>query len=246
MERGGDYTAALHKHDLSGIRIGIVAEGFGLPTSEAEVDQKVRAAANGLAELSARVSEISIPLHLSAGGITFGALQAITTSMFNLDGCVIERPDIVPDGFIERQSRWRDRADELPANVKSVLITSEVLRRREGHVYISRSMQRLPTLRAAYDAALQDVDLLVMPTTPMKAPPLPPADASPAVVTAQAFAPLANTSAFNNTHHPALSVPCGMAHGLPIGMMLVGRHFDEALLYRVAHAFEQQSDWREL
>ena len=241
-----EYTAALDKHDLTGIRIGIVTEGFGRPTSEADVDQKVRGAADRLGRLGAKVGEISIPLHSSAGSITFATLQSITTSMFNLDGCVIERPDIVPESFIERQSRWRDRADELPANVKSVLITSEVMRRRHGYTYVSRSMQRLPLLRRAYDTALSEVDVLLMPTTPMKAPPLPPADASPRVVTENAFTPLANTSAFNSTHHPALSLPCGKSNGLPVGMMLVGRHFDEALLYQVAHASEQDEDWREI
>ena len=55
----------------------------------------------------------------------------------------------------------------------------------------------------------------------------------------------ANTAVFDTTHHPALSVPCGRIDGLPVGMMLVGRHFDEATLYRLAHAFEQAGDWRE-
>jgi amidase len=107
-------------------------------------------------------------------------------------------------------------------------------------------MQRLPVLRAAYDVALDAVDVLLMPTTPMKALPLPPADASPEVITMNAFAPLANTSAFNATHHPALSVPCGMSEGLPVGMMLVARHFDETTLYRVGGAFEAHEDWRGL
>ena len=84
-----------------------------------------------------------------------------------------------------------------------------------------------------------------MPTTPMKALALPAPEAGPDEVVANAFAPVVNTSAFNWSHHPAISVPCGLGDGLPIGMMLVGRHFEEALLYRVAHAFEQQKDWRE-
>ena len=239
------YTEALNQPDLTGLRIGVVKEGFGSAVGETDVDQKVRAAADRLGRLGAAVTEISIPLHLSAGGITFGAIQAIVTSMFHLDGCVLERPDVTPDGYIERQSQWRERADELPATVKSVLMSSEVMRRRHGYTLLSRSMQRLPVLRAAYDSAFDGVDVLVMPTTPMKASPLPPPDASPAIVTAHAFAPLTNTSAFNSTHHPALSIPCGMNEGLPVGMMLVGKHFSESLLYKVAHAFEQQEDWRQ-
>ena len=240
------YTEALNQHDLTGLRIGVVKEGFGSAAAEIDVDQKVRAAADRLGRLGAAVTDISIPLQLSARGITFGAIQSIVTSMFDLDGCVLERPDVIPHGYIERQSQWRERADELPANVKSVLLSSEVMRRRHGYTFLSRSMQRLPMLRAAYDTALDDVDVLVMPTTPMKASPLPPPDASPELVVALAFAPMANTSAFNFTHHPALSIPCGMSEGLPVGMMLLSKHFSESLLYKVAHAFEQDEDWRQL
>ena len=48
-----------------------------------------------------------------------------------------------------------------------------------------------------------------------------------------------NTGVFNVTGHPALTIPCETSDGLPIGMMLVGKHFDESSLYRPAYAFEQ-------
>jgi len=235
-----EYTQALQASDLAGVRIGIVAEGFGLPSSEMDVDETVRDAAHSLAELGAEVCDLSVPEHANAGALTFGGIQAITTSMFNLDGCLIERPDAVPQSYVEHQHRWHERADELPANVKSVLISSEVMRRRYGYAYVARSMRGVRFMRAAYDRALQDVDVLVMPTTPMKATRLPDADAAPELVTALAFGPLANTSIFNSTHHPAISVPCGAGQQLPIGMMMVGRQFDEFTLYKVAHLFEQK------
>jgi amidase len=53
-----------------------------------------------------------------------------------------------------------------------------------------------------------------------------------------------NTFSFDVTGHPALQVPCAMNDGLPVGMMLVGKHHDEIALYRAAHAFEQSADWR--
>jgi amidase len=55
---------------------------------------------------------------------------------------------------------------------------------------------------------------------------------------------MGNTFPFDLTSHPAMSIPCAIKDGLPIGMMLVGRHFDEMTLYRAAHAFEQSRDWR--
>ena len=54
---------------------------------------------------------------------------------------------------------------------------------------------------------------------------------------------LANTAPFDVTGHPAMAVPCGMSDGLPVSMMLTGRHFDETSIYRAAHAFEQSGDW---
>ena len=54
----------------------------------------------------------------------------------------------------------------------------------------------------------------------------------------------ANTTQFDVSHHPALSIPCGRVGDLPVGMMLVGRRYDEATLYRIAHAFEDANDWR--
>ncbi len=53
-----------------------------------------------------------------------------------------------------------------------------------------------------------------------------------------------NTCQFDITGHPAMSVPCGMRNGLPAGMMLVGKHFDEPAIYRAAYGFEQSGDWR--
>ena len=49
---------------------------------------------------------------------------------------------------------------------------------------------------------------------------------------------------FDVTGHPAMNIPCGLSDGLPIGMMLVGKHYDETTIYRAAHAFEQLGDWR--
>jgi amidase len=83
-----------------------------------------------------------------------------------------------------------------------------------------------------------------MPTLPIKATPLPPADAPRALYIQRAFEMIDNTAPFDATGHPAMSVPCGMADGLPVGLMLIGKHCDEATIYRAAQAFEQGGDWR--
>jgi amidase len=98
-------------------------------------------------------------------------------------------------------------------------------------------------LRAAYDAALAQYDLLLMPTTVMKAQRIPGPDASPEEITQRSWEPVANTAPFNVTGHPAISIPCGLEDDRPIGVMLVGRHWDETTIYRAASAFERSGDW---
>jgi len=80
----------------------------------------------------------------------------------------------------------------------------------------------------------------------MKATPLPPRDSSREEYIARAVEVSANTLPFDVTNHPAMSIPCGMVDGLPVGLMLVGRHFDEPTIYRAAYALEQSVDWRKL
>ena len=116
--------------------------------------------------------------------------------------------------------------------------------RRKPNRITSYNVCYTKLLRQQVVDALQKVDLLLLPTTPMKAPRLPGADVDPATSLRLAFAPVTNTMPFDNTHHPAMSVPCGLSDGLPVGMMLVGRHFEEATIYRAAHAFESAVDWR--
>src|SRR6202035_3753833 len=91
--------------------------------------------------------------------------------------------------------------------------------RYHGRLY-AKAQNLRGGLRAKYDAMLQKFDALVMPSTPMKAHRR--EERSP-------YAMLTNTAPFDVTGHPGLSVPCGMSDGLPIGLMLIGRHFEDAL-----------------
>ncbi len=92
---------------------------------------------------------------------------------------------------------------------------------------------------------LAEVDVLLMPTTPCTAPPLPGPQADAREQIAATTRGFGNTAQFDVTGHPAISVPCGTADGLPIGCMLVGRHFEEATLYRLVEAIEDRPDGNE-
>ena len=78
-----------------------------------------------------------------------------------------------------------------------------------------------------------------MPTLPLRATVLPGEDAGLTDILARALEMLANTCPFDVTGHPACSVPAGLADGLPVGMMIVGRRFEDATVLRAAHAFER-------
>ncbi len=93
-------------------------------------------------------------------------------------------------------------------------------------------------LAAAYDAALADVDVLVMPTLPVVAFDIPSGSASAAEVMAYSVGLMPNTCPFDVTGHPATSVPAGLSDGLPAGLMIVGRQLADATCLRVAQAYE--------
>ncbi len=243
--RTARYTESLQQ-GIGGLRVGVVGEGFDLEGSEPDVDAKVRRAAKLLGEMGATVTDVSIPMHQLGAAISFAVIQQTIDAMFHHDGCLINRLDPVAVSFLEAQHAWRERANELPETIKVMLIAAEFLNQAHGYHYVAKGTNLVRKMRAAYDEALEKVDLLLMPTTPMKASRLPGADVDPATSIALAFSPLTNTMPFDNTHHPAMSVPCGVSDGLPVGMMLVGRHYEESTIYRAAHAFETGVDWRGL
>jgi amidase len=94
-------------------------------------------------------------------------------------------------------------------------------------------------LTAAYDAALAGADVLIMPTLPIVASTIPAAGASREEKLARSLEMIANTAPLDVSGHPATSVPAGLSDGLPVGMMIVGRHFADAMCLRVAQAFEK-------
>jgi amidase len=92
---------------------------------------------------------------------------------------------------------------------------------------------------AAYDWALKQADLLLTPTLPLKATLLPPPNASREANVARALEMIANTSPFDVTDHPAVTVPAEMSDGLSAGMMRVGRYREDGTVLRAADAFQK-------
>ena len=146
-------------------------------------------------------------------------------------------------GFLNRAKLTR-LSDELSDSLKFTAVSANVLRKKFGGRHLAKAYNLVPRVRAAYDKALEQYDVLLMPTVPMKAQPIPSPDAPLAERLQRAFELTPNVQQFNVSGHPAMSVPCGMSDGLPVGMMLVGRWYDEPTIYSVSYAFEQAIDWR--
>jgi amidase len=238
------YTTALGR-GVAGMRIAMITESFGWPSSEADVDARVREGAERLRSLGATVEDVSIPMHLDGGAIwTPIALEGLMVQMMHGNGMGFNWEGLYTTSLLDAHANWRARANELSRTLKiSMMAGQYFIKHYRGHFYAkAQNLARL--LRKSYDDVLARYDLLLMPTLPMKATPLPAANAPLALYCQRGFEMLPNTCPFDVTGHPAMSVPCGMSDGLPIGMMLIAKHYNEATIYRAAHAFEQLGDWR--
>ena len=240
------YTEALKgKQGLKGMKIAMVKEGFMQENAEEDVNTKVKAAASLLESLGAIVEEVSIPMHLVGPSLWMPiGIEGSAQTMMHGDGYGLSRSDLYVTSLMDFHRNWRTRANELSETLKIITMFGTYIRKYYGTRYYGKAMNQTRLLTAAYDQVLNKYDLLMMPTTAIKSQPIPAPDATREEVVQRAFEMLANTSPFDITHHPAMSIPCGMSEGLPVGLQLIGKHFDESTIYRAAHGFQEGVDWK--
>jgi aspartyl-tRNA(Asn)/glutamyl-tRNA(Gln) amidotransferase subunit A len=172
------------------------------------------------------------------------ALMGIETLAANINEVRLEVPT---DRTLQAAESYAYHAEDVAKNPE--LYQSETLRRiRTGEkVTAGEYMQRrreLEVVRRSIGEVFADVDLLVTPTTPMPAPTIAELRANPEALRPAELRLLRNTRPFNVWGLPAISVPCGFTQsGLPIGLQIVGRHWREDLLLRLAYAYEQATAW---
>ena len=234
-------TLPLVEGGVRDLRIGLLSEGFGIEdASEPEVDEAVRTTAHALARLGAKVGETSVPMH--AQGVPIWSAIAV-------QGCadlVIRGDSVGTNAFGHTSPRLTDHfararrelADRFPPTLKVTLLSAEHIRRHAHHHYYAKARALARRLRDAYDEALSEYDVLVMPTTAMRAYRPPPPGASVEEIVSAALGNLHNVVQFDLTGHPALSVPVPGNAGLPIGFQVVGRRFDDGTVLRVGAAVE--------
>ncbi|WP_428685512.1 amidase [Reyranella sp.] len=218
-----DYEALLDG-GVAGLRIGLALPKEGLAPLDAKIGAAIQAAADALGRLGAKVSTVTLP--------DFTALYRAAEVMVKCEAAAMHRP-------------WMEKTPELYAN--------QVRTRMEAGFFIPAT-QYIDALRLRahfvtefLSTAMDGVDAVLLPAIPFPLPTIEETDTEskggPAVLKMVAgFTGL--TRPFNTLGIPALSVPCGFdVNGAPIGMQLVGRPFDEAMLYRIGHAYQGATDF---
>ncbi len=235
-----DYVAALGR-GVEGLRVGVLTEGFGRDGSDPGVDDAVRTAAAALRGAGLVVEDVSVPWHLHGAKIwDVIATEGAAAQMVDANGYGMNWKGLYdPELIAHYGAQWRADGSRFSETVKLVLLAGRYgIDAYQGrHYAMARNLAM--QLTAAYDAALSRYDVLVLPTTPIAASVIPAPDAPREESIARALEMIGNTCVTDVTGHPACSVPAGLVDGLPTGMMIVGRHFDDATVLRVAHAAEQ-------
>lgn len=213
-----DYTAGLGE-GLRGLRIGIPRPFFFAQLDD-EVAAAVEQAIAELRKLGAEVHDVEIPGVEGGVGAVFGLVLA-------------EAQEIHADAL-------RTRPADFGADVRALLLTPT-----PDAPSLMLALRARDTLTTAMRCALASVDLLVTPTTPIVAARIGQETIRyGGVEESVLFAMIRCTAPFNATGLPALSLPCGFTRaGLPVGLQIAGRPFDEATVLRAGHAYEQATAW---
>jgi aspartyl-tRNA(Asn)/glutamyl-tRNA(Gln) amidotransferase subunit A len=213
-----DYEALL-EGGVAGLRIGLALPNDGPAPLDPQIGAAVQAAADALGRLGAKITPVTLP--------DFTALYRAAEVMVKCEAAAMHRP-------------WMEKTPELYAN--------QVRTRMEAGFFIPATQYidalrlRAHFVKEFLSTAMDGVDAVLLPAIPFPLPTIEETDTEtkggPAVLKMVAgFTGL--TRPFNTLGIPALSVPCGFdTNGAPIGLQLVGRPFDEAMLYRIGHAYQ--------
>ena len=236
------YTEGLGQ-PIEGLKIGVLTEGFGHPGAEEQVEARVRDVAAQLKAKGAVVEEVSIPLHAAGPAIwTPIFLEGAMDMMMHHNAYGTNMKGVFLESLLDIQSDWKAKANTMSETLKLGLLVGHYMSSRHKGRFYGKAQNLNRMLTAAYDAALDKYDVLLMPTTPTAATPLPGPDADRETIVARAFEMVPNTSPSCATGHPSISVPAGKTtDGRPIGAMFVAGKLDETTLIRAAVAVEALS-----
>jgi aspartyl-tRNA(Asn)/glutamyl-tRNA(Gln) amidotransferase subunit A len=236
VKRETNYSSAL-KNDVKGLKIGVPEEYFGEGTDE-KVEKAVQAAINTLEELGASSTGVKMPhtkYALSAYYII--AMSEASSNLARFDG--------MRYGLRTEDSDWHTtfsqvRAEGFGDEVKRrILLGTYALSAGYHDKYYLKALKIRTLIKQDFEHAFKNVDVLITPTMPFPAFKLGEKIDDPLSL----YLADVDTVPINLAGVPSISVPCGFSEGLPIGMQIIGKHFDEAAILRTAYTFEENTDF---
>jgi aspartyl-tRNA(Asn)/glutamyl-tRNA(Gln) amidotransferase subunit A len=233
-----DFTKALGK-DVKGMKIGLPKEYF-IEGMDPEVEKAVRDAVRTLEKLGASVREVSLP-HTGYAVATYYIL-ATSEASSNL-----ARYDGVKYGFRAEGAKdlldlyMKSRSQGFGPEVKRrIMLGTYALSAGYYEAYYKKGQQARTLIKRDFDEAFKTVDVIATPTAPTAAFRIGEKSADPL----QMYLSDIFTISVNLAGIPGLSLPCGFtSNELPIGLQLLGRHFDEEAILHAAFAYEQAAEW---
>ncbi|KAJ0108972.1 hypothetical protein J7T55_005520 [Diaporthe amygdali] len=245
LKAAGSWTATAA---ASGLRIGIVKEAWSAPQLSDEVATVVKQAGQRFAALGGTVEEVSVPMHTMAASIFTAVTRPDMADVFihNTPPDCLSWPmaDLAPP---KPDGKWYDTMNRSAPMVVNKLLSSTFITRNSDNfppAARGKAVTHVHELRAAYDAVLADFDVLITPCNPTVGMKHPSPDLSVVQKYELALGNTWNTSPFNLTGHPGLVIPVGWGKTedgqgrLPIGMQMIGRRWNEQMLFLAAAAWE--------
>jgi aspartyl-tRNA(Asn)/glutamyl-tRNA(Gln) amidotransferase subunit A len=235
-----DYVAALGQ-PLAGLRIGLLKEFFEKGLDQ-ENERCVRAALAVYQKLGAQLVEVSLPnLGLSVPAYYVVAPAECSSNLARFDGVRFGHRAKDPKDLMDLYKR--SRGEGFGPEVKRRIMTGTYVLSAGYYDAFYLKAQKVRRLIAnEFDAAFARVDVLMGPTTPTVAFELGSKTADPITMYLNDI----YTIGANLAGLPAMSIPCGLVQGLPVGLQIIGRHFAEAQLLNTAHAYQRETNWHTL
>ncbi|NOY39582.1 MAG: Asp-tRNA(Asn)/Glu-tRNA(Gln) amidotransferase subunit GatA [Nitrospirae bacterium] len=232
-----DFTAGLDR-EIRGLKIGVPKEYF-IEGLDPEVEQGIKDAIGVLERLGAEIVEVSLP-HTGYAVATYYILATseASSNLARFDGV---KYGFRADGKDLIDMYMETRAQGFGPEVKRrIMLGTYALSAGYYDAYYKKAQQVRTLIKLDFEEAFKKVDVIVTPTTPTAAFRIGDKVSDPL----QMYLSDIFTISINLAGVPALSSPCGYtSEGLPVGLQVIGKHFDEETVLRVSHAYEQSTDW---
>lgn len=232
-----DFRSALQM-DIRGLKIGIPKEYF-VAGMDKEIETAVYGAIRQLEGLGAIPVQVSLPhTEYAIAAYYILATSEASSNLARYDGV---KYGFRGEGKALLEMYMKTRAQGFGSEVKRrIMLGTYALSSGYYDAYYRKAQQVRTLIKRDFEEVFERVDLLITPTTPTAAFPIGAKTADPL----QMYLSDIFTISVNLAGLPAISVPCGFTSDtLPIGMQCIGKPFDEETILRVAHAYEQSTDW---